>query len=339
MPTAPLISFANLTCLYGDQGVLLDHFFEVLYPAFFNPSHVKRFGSTRYIFREVGIVNVPVETLQGDQITIYGRLIKKMVLRRDQTHSEESGLLKDEATLDSAPSAFFALDINNHKLVFLPETTYAPTLKNFAQTLQSFMRKEHANLLSVRYGEAKRAETPVTHRQLLLEIPVPDVDVTPMAGAGDINDFLETLARATKVEFQILNTNVEVNRGDTFRALQAQKTELNATRTALVHTNPDGLRPGALRQEVADAAEGGNQKVVITGVDADGGIVKGNNDDFKLRVTIPDLPDGGEGKAAAMIRSYGEQVARGRLRPDRGTDNRERVITIWERISAGFLRS
>src|ERR1035441_904210 len=102
MPRNYYLSYANLTCRFGDQYVLLDLANEVVLPAFFDPSHSRQQGPSTYIFRNVGVASISVETLQEPQLVVYGRLIKKTTLSRSQTYSEELGLVAEVTYLPSS---------------------------------------------------------------------------------------------------------------------------------------------------------------------------------------------------------------------------------------------
>ena len=147
MAKVAALSFANLTCRFGDRFVLLDLAEAVIFPAFFMRDHKRVFGNTSYFFRDIGMDAFEVEGVERPQLTIYGRLIKDTVVKRVQVYSEEMGLVPDIATMESAPSMFFALDLDNHKLMYLPEVAGAPTAAQFAHTLQDFARKELASYI------------------------------------------------------------------------------------------------------------------------------------------------------------------------------------------------
>ena len=95
-----------------------------------------------------------MEGAERAQLTIYGRLIKDTIVKRVQFYSEEDGLVHEVATMPNAPSLFFALDFDNHKLIYLPEVAGAPNAAQFALTLQDFARKECNN-----YIRALKAES------------------------------------------------------------------------------------------------------------------------------------------------------------------------------------
>ena len=117
MARVPSIVFANLTCRFGDKYVLLDLASEIALPAFTDNSLRRNYSNTSYFFLNVGIVEIEIDGITDPQLTIYGRIVKDTVLIRSQIYLAESGLIPDEDSIQSSPSSFFALDLNNHKLV------------------------------------------------------------------------------------------------------------------------------------------------------------------------------------------------------------------------------
>ena len=64
--------------------------------------------------------------------------------------------------MQSSPSSIWALDLNNHKLIFSPEFPYAPTLDNFTTTLQRFINIERETYVRSLYQRSKLTAEPKT---------------------------------------------------------------------------------------------------------------------------------------------------------------------------------
>jgi hypothetical protein len=339
MPRTLYVSFANLTCRFGDDLVLLDLANEVLLPAIFNPTYRRKRGLSSFLIRNTGFLNVDVEGQEEPQLTIFGRLIKDTTLIRTQIFTEEAGLQENEGFLESAPSSFFALDINNHKLVFLPETPFAPTVAQFATTLQKFVRQEHAAYVRALYEASKNSDRPEDLLSIMRRIPPPDVKATPMASDSNVEEFVETFSKITRLEFKLLNTNAEFQRDATFRTLRALKEEVHADVTRLVHDSSEGLDKEAVTEEVKLAAAGGNQRVTLTGLGDDGARFKGSNEDFRLQVAITELPATLAERAVLLVRTYFRQVAQGRLKPDENPAKPEKLAAIRENLDGSAERN
>src|ERR1700723_2454744 len=132
-------TFANFICRFGDQKVLLDYAKEIVLPAFFDDTYIRSYGKkAQFFFHEVEQV-----VLNGDKenpiLGISGRFIKNTYLTREQIFDPEKGIVLDPANIQSSPSAFFLLILNNHRLIYFPETAHAPDLKTFRATLYDFI--------------------------------------------------------------------------------------------------------------------------------------------------------------------------------------------------------
>ncbi|MGA3134012.1 MAG: hypothetical protein ABSD59_24890 [Terracidiphilus sp.] len=336
MPPTPSIVFANVTCRFGGKYILLDLAEEIAIPAFTDSSLKRRYGPTSYFFIDVGILDVSVEDAEEPQLTIYGRFVKDTVLTRSQTYSLETGLVPDDGSLASAPSSFFALDLNNHKLAYLPETSYAPSIAVFASTVQTFMRRKHIAFVRALYELSKTTDQPISLTSLFEEYPAPDVDATPMANKASITEFLNAFSTLTHLEFRILQTNAEISRQETFRALQAMKNDISATSTKLIHDSKDGLNIRVATEEINASAAAGNQKVVLAGQAEDGTQLRGSNDSFKLRVAADDAPAAPTAKAAYMVKEYFKQVKNGLLRPDLSEGESQKITKIRENLGGSI---
>ena len=331
MARARQLSFLNLTCRFGDRFVLLDLAKQLLIPALFN-RHTRGYASTRYFFSEVGAQTVSVAELPGDQIVFYGRFIKDTVLTRSQIYEPGVGLIADQESIRSSPSSLFALDLNNHKLVFAPEVPHAPTVENFTTTLQSFINREREGYVRALHAESLSSTEPKSLSYFFEEIPRAEVIATPMASTGSIADFVQRFAKITNLTIKLLDTNAEFPKQELFRLMRAQKDETAARSTSLVHESSDGLRKDAVISEVDAAAAGGNQKIVIRGIDDDGARLVGNNEHVKFQVEVPELSDSVPVAAEQMTRIFGEQVGKGRLVLDNATVDSEKLAAIREAL-------
>src|ERR1017187_7925027 len=231
MPRAFHLSFANLTCWFGERFVLVDLAKEVIYPAFFDETYRRVYRPTAYFFRDVGMAAIEIEGVERPQLTIYGRLIKDTVVTRTQVYSPGVGLVSDIASMPSAPSAFFALDVDNHKLMYLPETSGAPTVNQFALTLQSFARKRLASYIRELSKASKTTSEPKSIADLMLDYPEPVVVATHLSGDSNVDSFVERFSKIVRVDFQLRNTNAEFNRAEDFRRIREMKDDVLSDRT------------------------------------------------------------------------------------------------------------
>lgn len=323
------ISFANLICRFGETKVLLDLAREIVLPAFLDHTLLRKSGGdTQYFFYQTELreyQNVFDPDSPVPLLVVHGRFIKNTVLRRTQVFEAEVGLVPNEEAIESAPSAFFVFVLNNHKVIYLPETPHAPALGAFGSTVSAFLRKSHWAYINALHQQSKAADHPIPKKHLLIDFPRPTVELVPQASKGSIEEFLLTFQTLTRFELQILDTNQELQSSDLYRQIRQVKAELRARKTLLAHESAAGLDKTEAVQQIHAGAATGNQNVRIVGKSEDGSVVTGNNDNVKLRVPIEDVADDPQLRAQQLIQVYENQLAQGILARDATQPNVEQI--------------
>lgn len=323
------ISFVNLICRFGDRFVLLDLANEIVLPAFVDSKLSRKYGDTTYIFRGVDLIQIPgVEEARVALLVVYGRLIKDTLLTREQIYTPEGGLERKPESLPSAPSSFFALILNNHKLMYVPETAQAPSLGAFQATLQYFLGIKYRGYINARFQELKSGPEPTSKKQLYHEIPHPVVEVVPLASKESIQEFLRTFEKLKRLEFRILPTNQEWQMGSTFEAIRKMRQSLDARDTKLVHQNPAGLDKQMAAEQINEAAATGNSEVDLAGTTPQGDRVKGNNRDFSLQVPAAGLPEKDADRAVRLVNLYNDYFERGIISEDVAGDTDDKIRRV-----------
>jgi len=334
MTRIPTVSFANLICRFGDVYVLLDFASEVVLPAFADPNLKRPYGSTNYFFFDTKLSEFenPDPDAQVPLMVLYGQFIKDTILTRTQVFSPDVGLVTDEESIPSAPSAFFALILNNHKLVYLPETSHAPSLGTFGSTVQYFLRVKHREYINALYEQARHGEEPKTKKALYAEIPTPEIEVLPLASRASIEQFLGAFDKLTRLEFRILDTNQELQMLGTYQQLRLMKEAVHAQNTRLTHSSTTGLDKDQAIEQVHASAATGNQAVQMAGTAHDGTKLCGDNNNFQLRVPCDQLSSVPARRAEQMVQLYQRQVEQGILAADQMQDVAEKIKLLHERV-------
>ncbi|MET4103979.1 hypothetical protein ABIE58_003427 [Roseovarius sp. MBR-78] len=283
-------TFANFICRFGDEKVLLDYAEEVVIPAFTRDTYVRSYGQrTHYHFYEVEIVE-----LSGDDtapvLGLAGRFIKDTELTRHQIFDAKQGLIKDEQHMRSAPSIFFVLILNNHRLIYFPETPHAPDLGSFKTTAEQFLRRRHKEYIDELYNEMKKTEQKVTKKALYETHPVPTLEVIALTGAEDVAQFVRRYKTLKQIDFRLVLPNDDIDAGEILGQVRSLGQELNSDRTKLTTANSEGLDIEASIDAVSAATATGNQEVKLSGVDQAGNALSGNNDEFQVSAPVENIP-------------------------------------------------
>jgi hypothetical protein len=217
--------------------------------------------------------------------------------------------------MSSAPSAFFVLILNNHKLIYVSETPHAPTTDKFAATLKHFIGLKHTAFLNLEFERAKERNVPITRAQLRLLHPHPDVEIVPLSNHGSIQQFVDRFSILRELDFKVLKPNQEVQAAEVFEGLQELRRRVDSTRTTLIHSNPAGLDKSEAVRQIDFAASAGNEHVSLQGKDVDGNTLKGTSQDIRLELVMT-IPDDDRAKAEVLATKYEELVENNILHQD-----------------------
>lgn len=305
------IEFANFICRFGDEKVLLDLAEEVVIPAFLI-NRLRDYGDTSYFFYQTQII----ELQKGDSpvIGIVGRFIKDTLLEREQVFDKQTGLVRDHQSIRSAPSSVFLLILNNHKLIYLHETANAPNLAAFRATAEKFIRMSHKEFINKTYDEKKGGEAAVTKKALQETFPYPRIDIIPLSSDASFEEFVRQYDVLRSVQIRFVQTNSELDMNEFFSQVREQMDSMGARRTTLMHNNSQGLSRETAIKQFAPLAREGNAQIDLEGKDSQGDILRGNNDNFKVRVSIGEVKEKLPDAASEMYKTFVKLVRAGTIR-------------------------
>lgn len=283
------VEFGNLVVRFGEK-VLLDHFGEIFLPAL-TSKYSRNYSDTRYFFEKVDLLYFGKEDGSGLPILgLVGRIIKDGVLRRDQVYVDGE-LRQKPGKMQSSPSAVFLLILHNHRLVYLKETTDAPSKDTFRSTLLQFLKRKHQEVVKAKKVKIDEefptlAERRVAKEALSEEYGTPTVQLISLSSAGTVRDFIKRYQTLKQVKITFSETNDENPMHDFFAQFKRAKEEVGSDASSIVHHASKGLDKEQAIEQITEATEQGINGVHLSGVDDDGSRLLGNNDDFKLKKTI-----------------------------------------------------
>lgn len=280
------LQFANFICRFGEDKVLIDLVEEIIIPAFTDRSLSRDAGVANYFFHDVNIVTLSESGTPT--IGIAGRFIKDTVLSRQQTYDKNHDcLIEDEQRIQSSPSAIFILILNNHRLMYFNETKFAPSLLSFASTIKKFIKIKRQEFINNKYIELDKK---VTKKHLNQEYPRLTLEIIPLSSESSINDFIEKFDILKQIEIDIIATNNEFDTNDFFKQLRESNEVLGANKAKIAYLNKDGLVKSEAEELVKPLANQGQSKVTLTGQDYEGNTLRGDNEKFKLRSSVKNIP-------------------------------------------------
>lgn len=106
------------------------------------------------------------------------------------------------------------------------------------------------------------------------------------------------------VEIKFSERNDETDNEPFFEQLQNKKDSLGSAITALRHHNKDGLEKDEAIKEIQEATEQGNQLITLVGTDSEGDNLRGNNDKFQIKKSIPEPSGNLDDDALSLYNSF-----------------------------------
>lgn len=304
MSSGHTVSFANFICKFGDDKNLLDVAESIVLPAFLNVEDLqpRSYQDTKYFFFQTQLLNL------GDKkhpiLAIAGRFVKDTTLRREQVFSPTLGLIKKTGKLESSPSAIFVLLLNNHKLIYYPETAFAPALSSFRSTAYSYIRQSQKIFVNAEFYRRKnaqdellaRGESPgpqVTKKSIWEEYPISSLEVVPIPSEMSLADFVLRYKELASISLKVLQTNSELDNSQLLAAVRKTGSKLGAKNSQVTHTAVEkkGLNRDEAVVQLRAVALDGNVDVRLSGTDASGNKLIGNNEEFRLRVYTDEVSD------------------------------------------------
>lgn len=336
----PRMELANLICKFGDQHVLVDYLNEIVFPAFFDTSLTRKYGQSKYFFDEVKLVDLTDDNADEKVIGISGRIIKDTMLYRDQIFESGEGLVRDRDSLRSCPSAIFLLIVNNHRLIYVKETRYAPSKEQFKSALLVFLKRKRIVYVNEQL-EKEIGNSDITQKrrneikqEIGLKIGIPKIELVRLTSMEGIENFVKKFEILKTLEIILKDRNDENDNDEFFEDLQNRKDAIKSKRTSIRHTNKNGLSKNDATKEIADATAQGNQEVRVSGVDKAGDTISGNNEKFQIRKTLSSLSKVPATAAKKLYKSFNELIADGTIQVPATPDKaRNAIENIDERIT------
>lgn len=332
------MEMGNLICRFGRDKVLLDMVNEIVLPCFFDDKLVRSYSKTSYFFHEVSPVLLN-DDAEDSVVGIAGRFIKDTTLEREQIFEEGKGLVKDVGSMRSSPSAIFLLILNTHRLIYVKETRDAPSKESFRATLLSFLRDKHKEYIDAEYERlnAVRVEDTyierVTKKDLHEATPKPTLELIPLTSEDSIEEFVRKYSILKTIEISLSDRNDENDNDPFFEEMQKRKDAIGSIKTLVKHNNPKGLDKDEAISEITEATEQGNQNVKLAGIDNDGDILRGNNENFQLRKPLDDLSSKPANAANDLYKSFAGLVDSGLVKiPETSQKAKAVVMSLARRL-------
>ncbi|QID17581.1 hypothetical protein G3580_07935 [Nitrogeniibacter mangrovi] len=310
------IKVANFVCKFGGQAVMLDHFFEVIYPAFFNSSP-RTYGDTTYHFFDLGLELVEIDGVK--EPVLFGRFVRDAKISR--THVLEGEFLRrDDASIDDASAAHFSLILSNHTLAYVALTSKAPSLQSFRATVHRHVLdawKDFTLKLASEYQKSERQNGKKILKNEAVSfvrkelVPMPTLELRPLPSAASIKKFLMQFEKISWVKYSIEETNHTLDSKKLVQGLRAAKKGTNSESIELIEKKPKDK--AALAKQMEGVVGEGNVGAQVKGTSSTGAVMTGSNEEMAYSSEL-DISGNPNQMAAIAVQHVFSALATGILR-------------------------
>lgn len=303
------VAFANFILTFGEEGGLLENY-ELALPAFTTDTFVREYGKTNYHFYDVAVTQI--DDVDGTPVVVVsGHFVKDTLLDREQIYEAGQGLVSDRQSMRSAPSAYFVLVLNTHRLVYFAETGHAPELSTFEATVVNFLRRVRENRVREIHSDSSNQLSLAAIRR---EIPRPTLTVVPLSEADQIAAYIQRFARIERVRLRLIKPNEETDASTVVAAVRERFGPLAPRQLDINIQSSDGLDRDAAIKAVEETAQSGNTDIKLVGEDAEGTKLEGSNDKFALTTELNEPAAGDANLRYQLYKLYGRFVAAGKIK-------------------------
>lgn len=143
---------ANFNVVFGEnERPMLDYFDSIIYPAL-TSGITKTLDGNEFLFK-----NIEISSQYLDKYVLTGKLVKKTILEIKSDLDEDGELVEKDEKYSSAPYSSFAINLLNHRMMFMPNQKGSPSLANFRSTVKHVI-KEYVNRQNSELDQDKKLE-------------------------------------------------------------------------------------------------------------------------------------------------------------------------------------
>ncbi|MEP1954112.1 MAG: hypothetical protein ABJJ26_04180 [Algoriphagus sp.] len=244
---------------------------------------------------------------------IAGRIVKDTKLRREQVLQGKT-LVEDHQTLASTPSAFFCVFLADHRVAFVPETSFPPTLKNFEAAISLFVKREFKKFTDKIYYAAQESGERITRADVYNDHVPPSISLVPLTSKQSIDQFVSRFQTVKKLTVHLVERNQDYDGKSVFERLLEDTEPMDPSSAKYeVRGSKEGLNLNETKEFISETTEGGYERVTLMGSGHDGETITGTNDEFKLKVETP-LSSKDSKRVNQLAKLYEHQKEAGNIR-------------------------
>lgn len=275
----------NFTLKFGRQN-LRDYLEEIVKPAFLDSSP-RKYGRTRFLIHQPELIDFGSDGLPDP--AIIGKFVKDTILSNEQKLVGNK-LVEANDSMQSSPSATFALFLSDHRLIYFSDVPNAPSYETFETSALYFLKSSRKRYIDSEYKRLKElGKREISKKKLHEAIPEPKLNILPIPAMDDAKDIIEDFELLKLLTFKTVEPNDEFQGGEIFENLTESSRDLNSIGT-LTFRNSEGLDKPSAAEHLAEATSKGITYFKATGTGTEGEKIDRTNRDLKTEVPLNPLP-------------------------------------------------
>lgn len=127
---------ANFNVVFGkDEKPMLTYFDNIIFPAF--TSGITKISD----MNEFLLTNIEVVRNQKGECILMGQFVKKTILEIKSDINAQGKLIEKDEQYSTAPYSSFAINLLNHRMIFIPNQKGSPSLANFRSAIKYIIKE------------------------------------------------------------------------------------------------------------------------------------------------------------------------------------------------------
>ena len=148
---------ANCNIVFGEnERPMLEFFDTIIYPAM-TSGITRTSGDNRYLF-----MNIDIGKNKEGYYVMTGILVKKTILEIKSDLTVNGMLIEKNERYSSAPYSSFAINLLNHRMIFVPNQKGSPSLSSFRSTLKHVV-DSYTKIKNMELSEDKKLEKAIVN--------------------------------------------------------------------------------------------------------------------------------------------------------------------------------
>ena len=252
---------ANFNCTFGQEDLgMAIHFMDVIYPAL-QQGYKRETKNARYYIDNVEIIEVA-----GLGYVLVGTHIYQTTFKKETDYDPEDGIMYVNEEIETSPYSAFGIILKNHRMIHIRNESSSPRLNWLGTTIRNFIEQ---------YIKDKS-----------LNVPLPKIDIVPIASETEIDQQVKKFERIKLLEFTYFPLNGDIDNSSFFDKNRETMEKLDSK-----NMKSDIKEPKNIENIIKLIKEGKDLvSTRITGINRQGNELMVTNNSFKEKIPL-NLPE------------------------------------------------